>query len=239
MNNIKISINRNKIEELVKEYTTVVKLVDRDAHNNNDRAYGGVVRSIKGKLQEYLTQEVIKLAWQSIGGDDNRLEINSKKFKIPILKDYFSILKDEEIKRYIMSNIDNYYYKLSVDKQVFIDGKFVLGIECKAYTENAMLKRILVDFKLLKTQFPYLKCYLFQLESQLGGDYSELNKKTFGSHSTHTLLSYFKEVDLKIFTFLKGERLVDKPIHKYFKPLDPYQIEKAVEIIANELRGFE
>ncbi len=233
-----MNINKSKIEELVEEYTTVVKVVDRDAHNNNDRAYGGVVRSVKGKLQEYITEEVIKLAWQSIGGNEDRLEINSKKFKIPIMRDYISELKDEEIKLYILSNIDDYYYKLSVDKQVFIDGKFVLGIECKAYTENAMLKRILVDFKLLKTQFPHLKCYLFQLESQLGGDYSELNEKTFGSHATHTLLSYFKEVDLKIFTFLKGERLVDKPIHKYFKPLDPYQVEKAVKIIANELKEF-
>ena len=66
-----MNINKSKIKELVKEYTTVVKVVDIDAHNNNERAYGGVVRSVKGK--------------------------------------------------------------------------FVLGIECKAYTENAMLKRILVD----------------------------------------------------------------------------------------------
>lgn len=65
-----------------------------------------------------------------------------------------------------------------------------------------MLKRILVDFKLLKTPASHFKCYLFQLESQLGGDYSELNEKTF--EAIHiTLLSYFKEVDLKIFTFLK------------------------------------
>lgn len=147
-------------------------------------------------------------------------------------------MEDDEIRKYILANIDDYYYKLSVDKQVFIDGKFVLGIECKAYTENAMLKRILVDFKLLKTQFPHLKCYLFPLESQLGGDYSLVNKKTFGSHSTHTLLSYFKEVDLKIFTFLKGERLINKPIHKYFKPLKVSQVKKAVKIIENELKRY-
>ena len=232
-------IDQKRVEELVKEYSTVVKVVDKDAHENDNRAYGGIVRSIKGKLQEYITEEVIKLAWQSIGGDNKRLKINSKKFKIPIMRDYIDELKDEEIKRYILSNIDDYYYKLSVDKQVFIDNNFVLGIECKAYTENAMLKRILVDFKLLKTQFPLLKCYLFQLESQLGGDYSELKEKAFGSYATHTLLSYFKEVDLKIFTFLKGERLVNKPIHKYFKPLDAHQVEKAVKIIANELRGFK
>ena len=231
-------IDKKRIEELVKEYTTVVKVVDKDANENDDRAYGGIVRSVKGKLQEYITEEVVKLAWQSIGGEDNRLKINSKKIKIPILKDYITKLKDEEIKKYILANIDDYYYKLSVDKQVFIDGNFVLGIECKAYTENAMLKRILVDFKLLKTKFPKLKCYLFQLESQLGGDYSELNEKTFGSPSTHTLLSYFKEVDLKIFTFLKGERLIDKPIHKHFKPLYPARVEKAIKIISEELKSY-
>lgn len=30
---------------------------------------------------EYITEEVIKLAWQSIGGDDERLEINSKNLR--------------------------------------------------------------------------------------------------------------------------------------------------------------
>lgn len=101
-----------------------------------------------------------------------------------------------------------------------------------------MLKRILVDFMLLKTQFPNLKCYLFQLESQLGGDYSKLKEKTFGSHSTHTLLSYFQNVHLNIFTFLEKERLIDKPIHKYFKPLKKTQVKKAMNIIANELKEF-
>ena len=42
----------------------------------------------------------------------------------------------------------------------------------------------------------------------------------------------------RIFTFLKDERLVDKPIHKYFKPLDPCQVEKVVKTIANELKEF-
>ena len=33
-----------------------------------------------------------------------------------------------------------------------------------------MIKRILIDFHLLKTIFPNISCYLFQLESQLGGE---------------------------------------------------------------------
>lgn len=232
--------NQKRLEELVSEYTSVVRVVDKDANSNKDRAYGGIVRSVKGKLQEHLTDEVVKLAWESISGNKDRLEINSKKIKIPILEDYINELLDEEIKKHILDYKSDYYYKLSVDKQVFIDNKFVIGIECKSYTENAMLKRILVDFKLLKTQYPDLKCYLFQLESQLGGDFSELNENTLGSKTTHTLLSYFREVDLKIFTFLEGERLVDQPIHKaeYFKPLEISQLENAVNIIREELQEY-
>jgi hypothetical protein len=233
-----MKVNKKAIQKLIDEYTTVVKIVDKDAQSNQERAYGGVIRSVKGKLQEHLTEEIIKLAWKSLGGSEERLEINSNKIDIPILKEYVDGIKDDEIKNYILSNLLDYTYKLSVDKHIFIDGKFVLGIECKAYTENAMLKRILVDFRLLKTQFPNLKCYHFQLESQLGGDYSELNNKTYGSPSTHTLLSYFKDVDLKIFTFLKGERMVDKPIHKHFKPLEFMQVKKAIELIASELKEY-
>ncbi len=96
-----------------------------------------------------------------------------------------------------------------------------MGIECKTYTENAMLKRIMVDFTLLKNVLPNLKCVLLQLESQLAGDYSQVNKKIiYGSHSTHTIMSYF-DVDLYILTLLEGERKVDEPIHQhtYYKEL--------------------
>ena len=94
-----------------------------------------------------------------------------------------------------------------------------------------MLKRILVDFTLLKTIYPKLICCLFQLESQLTGDYSEINKPIiYGSHSTHTLLSYF-DVDLNIFTLLEGERKVDAPIHKkeFIKPLEKESLIRTIE----------
>ena len=113
-------------------------------------------------------------------------------------------------------------------------------IECKAYTENAMLKRILVDFTLLKTVYPKMQCALLQLESQLTGDYSKINKKVIlGSHSTHTLMSYF-DVNLNIMTLLEGERKVDEPIHKaeFFKPLEKKIFVKTVEKIEDLLKPF-
>jgi hypothetical protein len=115
-----------------------------------------------------------------------------------------------------------------------------MAVECKAYTENAMMKRILVDFTLLKKAYPKLKFVLVQLESQLGGDYSsKLCKNPLGSFPTHTLLSHF-DVDLTIITLLKGERDITRPIHKkeFFKPLTKENLESAIEVIRSLLKEF-
>jgi len=130
------------------------------------------------------------------------------------------------------------YYRIKPDVQVYVDDNFKISIECKAYTENAMLKRILVDCTLIKHVFPDVKFVLLQLESQLGGDYSEVFKGVhFGSPSTHTLLSYF-DIDLNIITLLEGERKVDKPIHKseFFKPLKMEPLIKAINVLKELLK---
>jgi hypothetical protein len=230
----------SKLEELIKEYNTVVKVIDRKGRESTDRAYGGVVRMAKGGLQEYLTEEIVKLAWESIGGNQSSLDINSAKVAIPIQDSYIADIADEEIRKHIQEYKVKYKYMLSVDKHVFINKKFVIAIECKAYTENAMMKRILTDFMLLKTKYPELKTFLFQLESQLGGDYSKLNPVTFGSHTTHTLASYFPSVDLKIVTLLRGERRIDEPIHReeYFKPLEKKQLSRALSIMQDTMASF-
>ena len=113
-----------------------------------------------------------------------------------------------------------------------------MGIECKAYAENAMIKRILIDFHLLKIVHQKIACFLFQLESQLGSDYSALPKTVYGSVSTHSIMSYFENVDLHIFTFLEGERNINKPIHKFFKPLKYDNVEKAVKLLESHLKEF-
>ena len=107
-----------------------------------------------------------------------------------------------------------------------------MGIECKSYTENAMLKHILVDSRLLKSLHPALVCCLLQLESMLGGSYSDpLANPQVGSPSTHTLMSHFLEVDLNIITLLEGERRVEQPIHQleYFKELTLEMLKHVVD----------
>ena len=104
-----------------------------------------------------------------------------------------------------------------------------------------MLKRILIDYRLLKTLFPNLICCLLQLESQLGGQYSQpLSVPQFGSKSTHTLMSYFPEVDLNILTLLEGDRKVDRPIHKaeFRKELKIEVLNHAINQFAELLRPF-
>ena len=230
----------DRIEGLIRTYEESIKGAETRASVASDRATGGVLRAEKGKLQEYITEEIVKIAWDNLkGGSDHssRLDINSRKLKISIREDYINAIGDVQIREYLLQHKDDYSYGISVDKHVFVDGKFVIGIECKSYAENAMLKRILVDFSLLRSIHPDITCYLFQLESQLGGDYSELKKVTLGSKSSHTLMSYFPDVTLNIVTLLPGERKIDQPIHAegHFKPLQYEQLKRAVLVLQKDL----
>ncbi|BBM89526.1 hypothetical protein COTS27_01230 [Spirochaetota bacterium] len=229
------------IESIINTYNTVVKGVDSNAlksNNQKGRTYGGLIRATKGKLQEHITHSLVKIAWKELGGKESDIDINSKKIHIPIQQNYLNKLIDEKVKKRIANNLQHYTYKLSVDKHIYIKKKFVMGIECKSYTENAMIKRILVDFDLLTSIHKDLKCFLFQLESQLTGDYANIDKATiYGSRSTHTIMSYFN-CRLHIITLLKGERTIDKPIHKNFKPLSKKSLIKAKNILKDNLIEF-
>lgn len=227
------------IDEIIAHYDAVIKVLDNKAKEQSNRAYGGMVREVKGALQEFITEQLVRLAWEELGGESSRLEINSKKIRIPIKDDYIARLKDKKVRDYINEHKKDYWYGLSVDKHIFIDGVFVMGLECKAYAENAMIKRILVDFHMLKTLYPNISCHLFQLESQLGGDYSQLPDTVYGCTHTHSIMSYFSDVDLYITTLLRGERKINSPIHKSFKPLEKQVLEKAVTFLQGFLKEYK
>jgi len=231
------------IAEIQKAYNILVGGIDEKAHQDDDegnRAYGGAVRSAKGILVESIAKNLVGIAWEELGGHPNRIGFLNEAVKIPLKPGYLKRVRPIEVAEYIKAHIEQYFYGQKTDVHVSVDGQFIMGIECKAYTENAMLKRILVDFTLLKQVYPDLKCVLLQLESQLTGDYSQpLNPIIYGSPSTHTLLSYF-DVDLNIITLLEGERRVDEPIHKqeYFKEMTEPALRKAVETLKSLLSEF-
>lgn len=228
--------------KIIQEYDTVINVMgstSKDQVRDEGRAWGGFLRATKGKLQEHITESIVKAAFLHVLKiQESRLEINSRKIDVQIDEAYIRELRDARVREYIQSHLKSYVYGLSVDKHIFVDGKFIAGIECKAYTENAMLKRILVDFMLLRKSNPDLRCFLFQLESQLGGDYSRLPAIAFGSHPTHTLMSYFRGVNLQIITLLEGERRVEEPIDRpdHFKPLKLEHLHRATVGFADAIR---
>jgi len=225
-------------QDVIKQYDGVVKGIDAKARGDRERAYGGSVRAGKGALVEAIARDLVRLAWESAGGDSDRLSFGHKTLKVPLNRDYLDRIEIREVADYIREHIDEYTYGIRIDVPVLIDESLVIGIECKAYTENAMLKRILVDFTLLRQIFPQIACVLLQLESQLTGDYSQPDKPiVYGSRSTHTLLSHF---DIDITTLLEGERRVDRPIHlkEYFKPLSKDNLQIAVTVLQDLLRRY-
>jgi len=210
-------------------YEHVVRGIDAEARTQGGRAYGGIVRAGKGRLVESIARTCVELSWHLLQGSPSRMSFHRSAIAVPINEPYLNRVHPEDVRRHIREHLKEYVYRLRTDLHVHIDGDFCMGVECKAYTENAMLKRILVDFTLLRTQLPDLRCVLFQLESQLGGDFSQLTDPTFGSPATHTLLSYF-DVDLHIITLLEGERGVDRPIHRaeHYTPLTEASLRGAV-----------
>jgi hypothetical protein len=233
----------HNIAEIRKAYNILVGGIDEKAHSDNDegnRAYGGAVRSAKGILVESIAKNLVETAWDEMGGNPTRLSFLKESLRIPLRPEYLKRVRPVEVAEYIKAHIEQYFYGHKTDVHVSIDGQFVMGIECKAYTENAMLKRILVDFTLLKQGAPNIKCVLLQLESQLTGDYSQpLKSIIYGSPSSHTLLSYF-DVDLNIITLLEGERKVDEPIHKheFFKEMAEATLRKAVDTLKELLAEY-
>ncbi|HHY14145.1 MAG TPA: restriction endonuclease [Thermoanaerobacterales bacterium] len=230
------------VYNIIDEYNKIVKGIDTQAELNNNRAYGGIIRSGKGRLVENTSRKLVRIAWEhGLEEDISRLEMNARKIRVPINRKYVNNLTGNTSK-YIAKNIDDFYYNIGTDVHVYIDDVFIMAIECKAYTENAMLKRILVDATLLKEYGNVERFVLVQLESQLGGDYSHLKdiESTIGSPSTRTLLSYFG-IDLNILTLLKGERKVDKPIHKkeFFKELTYESVLNAVNFFIKELSKYK
>lgn len=236
----------DEIQKIINAYEYVVKGIDARARDpETERAYGGIIRAGKGKLTENITKQLIFLAWNKLDQDISRIKVEKETVKIPLKPEYIKKIQDNEVKKHLSNNIKNITYPLKIDWTISKIAKGLSGfipiiaIECKSYTENAMLKRILVDCSLLKTIYPNMSFVLVQLESQLGGDYSELNSITFGSPSTHTLLSYF-DIDLNIITLLHGERKVECPIHKseFYKTLERSSIEKAIDCLTTILERY-
>ncbi len=233
--------DRVTVEDLVEAYNLYMRNIEIEANDErHSRQPAGIIRASKGWLVESIAKHMVVIAWRELGKDENRLVISQEKISVPIARGHLERLP-EAVRQHIQTNIQDFVYKCKVDVHVMVDNELAMAIECKSYTENAMIKRILVDFMLLKTKYPDLRCVLMQLESQLGGDYSNLDRDiVIGSKSTRTLESHFPSVNLNIITLLQGERRVNRPIHEpdHFKGLDQCLLQKAIENLKEILSPF-
>ena len=154
-----------KIQDIILLYDTKVKGIEQIALDDLTRAYGGVIRASKGAFVEFITKELISIAWEELGGDPKRISFTKKVKKLKIRPAYVNGIKNNVIKSQIIQDIDSYHFEVKTDVHCNIDDQMILGVECKAYTENAMLKRIMVDFTFMKKLWPELNCFLLQLEN--------------------------------------------------------------------------
>ena len=213
------------------DYQSIVDLYTESIYAMYDMT-AGQIRGAKGALVENMVDAIVSLAWHEIRGEPNRFDIRKRTGEITIEEDYVKNLTPDVLRNHIQENRGRYIYKIELDRAVEIDDNLILGIECKSYIENAMLKRTLKDFELVvKLLYPKLLFCVFQFENSLGGDYSEAGKQVhLGSEPTHTLLSHTPTVRLEIITLLEGDRKSSRAIHKpqYFKPLPIKNIESCV-----------
>ena len=223
------------------DYGSIVDLYTESIYSMYDMT-AGQIRGAKGALVENIVDAIVCLAWHEIGGETDRFDIRKRMGQIAIAEDYVRNLTPEILRNHIQENRGKYTCKIQLDRAVEIDKTLVLGIECKSYIENAMIKRTLKDFELMvKLLYPKLLFCVFQLENSLGGDYGEVRKLVhLGSESTHTLLSHTPSVRLEIITLLDGNRKSNREIHKrqYFKPLPIDNVAACVSKFRTLLEPF-
>jgi hypothetical protein len=225
--------------------------MDSAATAAEGRAYGGVLRSTKGTLVEWIAYHMSNAAWQHhLGQPGRRIRVTSKadktettgkRFWVPIRRDYAARPSlNERARAFVKATGDKAGYWTGADVHVFIDGDLALPIECKAYAEIAMLKRILVDATLLREATGVSTYVLLQLENMLGGDYGRLPDFPAGSISGHTMMSYFADVRVEVVTLVAGDRKVDRPIHKaaYYKALEVDSVMRGIAQLAEVLRPY-
>ncbi len=221
-----------KILDIIALYNSVIKGIEQKAIDDINRAYGGVIRAAKGTFVEDITKLLLIIAWEELGGKSERISFLKETRKLKIETKYINKIESQDVKEHILANIEDFNFVIKTDVHCSVDCELVIGVECKAYTENAMLKRILVDFTFMKKLWPNINCFLLQLENFMGGDYSELSKQiTYGSKPTHTILSQFDDLNLEIITLLEGNRHVERPIHKeaFFKELEEKNLRLAID----------
>lgn len=119
----------------------------------------------------------------------------------------------------IVSNGKEYSQEHQVDRHLYVGGRLIAVVECKAYLDSCYYVRACSDFKRMKKLHPNIKSYVFALENSISDE-----------AVVFTDVDYDKSCD-GIFYMCTGKRSSSKPIYKkeFAKVIRPESLASFVE----------
>lgn len=220
----------SKIKELHIELNKIIQSADQNVNKIKQetlRTSGGIKRMAKGNLVEEIYSKVIEFCLNEkksklkLINKMGNLPKNTK--KIPVLKvskDYTN-LKNLKFTENEMSK----GYEDKFDGFIIENNKIKVVLEYKAYSENTMLKRCLVDATIAQTFDRNIKYCLCLLQSQL-----TQNDKLIG-YNAHSLMNFFYEkynINVDILILVKEPRKVNEDIIKKKYGIDYELLKKSI-----------
>ena len=80
------SVREMQNREMQKFLNSIQSYYDAQIRSMWNITHGGRLRALKGQLVEHICEECVKYAWNSMGGDPNRLSIGRKMYYFGIMK---------------------------------------------------------------------------------------------------------------------------------------------------------
>lgn len=223
----------NKIKNLQIELNQIILNAEKKVDvikKTTSRASGGIKRMAKGDLVEEIYSRIIKFC---LNEKKSNLKLINKMGnlpkdvkKVPILKvsqNYINLKNLKFTKKELATGYEDKFDGFILDNQ---DIKFVL--EYKAYSENTMLKRCLVDASIAQKFDKNINYCLCLLQSHL-----YQNERLIG-YNAHSLMDFFYQkfrVNVDILILVKEPRVVNEDIIK-----KKYQIN--YELLKNTVNYF-
>ena len=223
----------NKIKNLQIELNQIILNAEKKVDvikKTTSRASGGIKRMAKGDLVEEIYSRIIKFC---LNEKKSNLKLINKMGnlpknvkKVPILKvsqNYINLKNLKFTKKELATGYEDKFDGFILDNQ---DIKLVL--EYKAYSENTMLKRCLVDASIAQIFDKNINYCLCLLQSHL-----YQNERLIG-YNAHSLMDFFYQkfrVNVDILILVKEPRVVNEDIIK-----KKYQIN--YELLKNAVNYF-
>ena len=226
----KIKNLQNELNQIILSAENKVDLIKK----RTSRASGGIKRMAKGDLVEEIYSRIIKFC---LDEKKSKLKLINKMGnlpknvnKVPILKvsqNYINLKNLKFTDKELATGYEDKFDGFIIDNQ---DIKFVL--EYKAYSENTMLKRCLVDASIAQIFDKNINYCLCLLQSHL-----YQNERLIG-YNAHSLMDFFYQkfkVNVDILILVKEPRVINEDIIKKKYQIDYELLEDAVNYFLNNL----